>query len=112
MYGMLWNIIREYIHFDDPILAKFDGNKYAEVCETNFHAGIETYELLVDPTFDNAFALMLAVRKCPAILKRKLTGAGQQSTRRRQDDTLLDPSLLSCATSPGPGLPPRGHIEK
>lgn len=71
MHGLLYYLLKE-ITADDlfPELAKsYDVTAYLNLCEKNFHIGIESYEVLVNPTLDNAKALTLAVSNTDPVKK-------------------------------------------
>ncbi|KAH8424477.1 Zn(II)2Cys6 transcription factor [Aspergillus melleus] len=59
MHGVLYIFLREFILLRDPLCDAFDLKKHAETCRKNFNLGIESYELLVVPRFENIFALAL-----------------------------------------------------
>ena len=61
MHGILYFILREYISLSDPLCQEHDLKTYMEKCEQKLHAGIQTYEVLAVPTFENIFALTLGV---------------------------------------------------
>lgn len=62
MYGMLYYLLEEYIQLNDPITTQWDCRAYANLCEKNFYASIETYELLIEPSYFNTRALLIGVR--------------------------------------------------
>ena len=45
----------------DPPFADQEGENYGRLCEKNFLAGVQTYEVMVSPSRDHVFALYLAV---------------------------------------------------
>jgi hypothetical protein len=45
-----------------------DVERCLEICEKNFQAGVETYEVMAIPTHENAMVLSLAVRILPSAL--------------------------------------------
>lgn len=61
MHGVLFYLLKEFINFKDPLAEKYDLSPHLETCEKNFSAGIETYEILVVPNFENTLSLLLAV---------------------------------------------------
>ena len=61
MHGILYFILKEYISLSDPICTEHDLKSYMGKCEQKLHAGIETYEVLAVPTFENIFALTIGV---------------------------------------------------
>ncbi|OJJ65052.1 hypothetical protein ASPSYDRAFT_39849 [Aspergillus sydowii CBS 593.65] len=63
MHGVLFYLLKEFISFKDPLAEKYDLSPHLETCEKNFSAGIETYEILVVPNFENTLSLLLAVIK-------------------------------------------------
>lgn len=61
MHGVLLYLLKEFISFKDPLAEKYDLSPHVETCEKNFKAGVETYEILVVPSFENTLSLLLAV---------------------------------------------------
>jgi hypothetical protein len=62
MHGILLCLLKEFIAFKDPLAEKYDLPSYMPTIEKNFNAGLETYEMLAVPSFENVLALVLAVR--------------------------------------------------
>lgn len=61
LYGLLYFVVRDYLHEDDPDLAKFDASTYCKFCEGHFSAGLKSYEMMIDPTLEKIQALLLGV---------------------------------------------------
>ncbi|KAJ0418976.1 hypothetical protein BJY00DRAFT_172326 [Aspergillus carlsbadensis] len=63
MHGILLCLLKEFIAFKDPLAEKYDLPSYMPTIEKNFSAGLETYEMLAVPSFENVLSLVLAVVK-------------------------------------------------
>lgn len=72
LYGLLYFIIRDYLHEDDPDLAKFDASGYCKLCENRFATGLKNFEMVTDPTLEKLQALLLGVSQ-PVSRRTKLT---------------------------------------
>ncbi|PGH36814.1 hypothetical protein GX50_00271 [[Emmonsia] crescens] len=64
MHGLLYFIIRDYIHIGDTSLTHSDCALYADMCEKSFVSGLKTYDMLVSPTLEKVQALLIGVIKC------------------------------------------------
>lgn len=62
MHGILLSLLKEFIGLKHPLAEKYNLSQYLETCENNFKTGLETYEILVVPSFENILSLVLAVR--------------------------------------------------
>ncbi|PWY94231.1 C6 transcription factor [Aspergillus sclerotioniger CBS 115572] len=62
-YGLLFYIIRDYLHAEDPDLARFDLQSSLKICEHYFATGLSMPEIMVDPTLEKVQALLLGVMK-------------------------------------------------
>ncbi|PWY79324.1 C6 transcription factor, partial [Aspergillus heteromorphus CBS 117.55] len=62
-YGLLFYIIRDYLHAGDHDLANFDLPSSLELCEQQFLAGLSNPELMIDPTLEKIQSLLLGVTK-------------------------------------------------
>ncbi|KAL3462826.1 fungal-specific transcription factor domain-containing protein [Aspergillus heterothallicus] len=63
MHGVLFFLLKEMIAFKDPLCQRFDLATYLDHCEQNFVAAVETYEVLVVPSFENILALIMGMIK-------------------------------------------------
>ncbi|KAL4923484.1 Zn(II)2Cys6 transcription factor [Aspergillus undulatus] len=63
MHGILLSLLKEFIGLKDPLAEKYDLSTYLPACEKNFNLGMETYEILVVPSFENVLSVLLAVIK-------------------------------------------------
>ncbi|KAE8354926.1 C6 transcription factor [Aspergillus coremiiformis] len=63
LYGLLYYIIRDYLHEGHPDLARFDLSSNAKVCERRFYSGLNSYELMADPTIEKVQALLIGIIK-------------------------------------------------
>ena len=61
MHGLIYYILLEYKHSEDAFLDEFDATTYIVLAQRNFHIGLETYDVLNTPTYDNISALILGV---------------------------------------------------
>lgn len=61
MHGLLYFIIRDYIHIGDTSLTHSDCALYADMCEKSFVSGLKTYDMLVSPTLEKVQALLIGV---------------------------------------------------
>lgn len=61
MNGILYCILKEYLATQDPLGKQYDIKAFLAKCDRNFNLGIETYDVLAVPTFDNVLALTLGV---------------------------------------------------
>ncbi|KAH8897257.1 hypothetical protein GQ53DRAFT_837919 [Thozetella sp. PMI_491] len=63
MYGLLFFLLKEFIALQHPLGEKYDLVASSERCREIFTAGIETYDLLAIPCFENVLSLALGVTK-------------------------------------------------
>ncbi|KAL2813878.1 fungal-specific transcription factor domain-containing protein [Aspergillus granulosus] len=63
LHGLLYFVIRDYIHDGDPDLARFDLSSSKAFCERNFSAALNSYQMMVDPTLEKVQALLIGVLK-------------------------------------------------
>ncbi|KAI2472279.1 hypothetical protein F4781DRAFT_9715 [Annulohypoxylon bovei var. microspora] len=59
VHGLLCMLLRESLTLDDPLGKEYDLKTYITQCEHNFNVGIETYDILAIPSFENVFSLTL-----------------------------------------------------
>ncbi|OAX81844.1 hypothetical protein ACJ72_03809 [Emergomyces africanus] len=64
MHGLLYFIIRDYIHIRDTSLSHSDCTLYADMCEKRFLLGLKSYDMFVSPTLEKVQALLIGVIKC------------------------------------------------
>ncbi|QSS49462.1 C6 transcription factor [Histoplasma capsulatum var. duboisii H88] len=64
LHGLLYFIIRDYIHIGDTSLPQPDCAIYADMCEKNFVQGLKSYDIFVSPTLEKVQALLIGVIKC------------------------------------------------
>ncbi|OJZ84690.1 hypothetical protein ASPFODRAFT_192804 [Aspergillus luchuensis CBS 106.47] len=62
-YGILFYVIRDYLHAGDPDLAHFDLQSSLALCERHFAAGLSGPEVISEPTLEKIQALLLGVLK-------------------------------------------------
>ncbi|KAH8680093.1 hypothetical protein BGZ60DRAFT_401267 [Tricladium varicosporioides] len=63
MHGILYFLLKEYITMQDPLCGEYDLKAHLAKCEQNFNAGIEAYDVLAVPSFENILALTMGVIK-------------------------------------------------
>lgn len=60
-YGILYFVVKEFRLTHHPLCKTLDLQAYESKCEQNFYAGIETYDILGHPSFENILALTIGV---------------------------------------------------
>ncbi|OJJ50225.1 hypothetical protein ASPZODRAFT_58444 [Penicilliopsis zonata CBS 506.65] len=63
LHGLLYYIIRDYAHEDTHQLPNPDFINYIKLCERNFSSGLNSYEMMVNPTLEKVQALLIGVIK-------------------------------------------------
>jgi len=61
MYGILYYLLKEYVLLQSPLAQKHDLKVHTSTCERNLCRGIETYQTLAMPCFENVLSLALGV---------------------------------------------------
>ena len=61
MHGVLYFILKEYITLKHPLCKEYDLESYLAKCEQNLNSGLESYDVLAVPSFENIFALTMGV---------------------------------------------------
>lgn len=61
MYGILYCLLKEYALLQSPLAQEHDLKVHVSTCERNFSRGIETYQTLAMPCFENVLSLALGV---------------------------------------------------
>lgn len=61
MYGILYCLLKEYVLLQSPLAQEYDLKVHVSTCERNFSRGIETYQTLAMPCFENILSLALGV---------------------------------------------------
>lgn len=61
LYGILYCLLKEYVYLQSPLGQEYDLKVHISTCERNFCRGIETYQTLAMPCFENIFSLALGV---------------------------------------------------
>lgn len=61
MYGILYCLLKECLLLQSPLAQKYDLKVHVSTCERNFSRGIETYQTLAVPCFENVLSLALGV---------------------------------------------------
>lgn len=72
LHGLLYFVIRDYIHEGDPDLARYDLSSSKTFCERSFSAGLNSPQMLADPTLEKVQALLIGV-SLPLYIKIRLT---------------------------------------
>jgi hypothetical protein len=63
LYGLLYYVIRDYLHEMDPDLSAFDCDSYARVCQRQFDLEMKNFEAWSNPTLEKVQAMLIAVSK-------------------------------------------------
>ncbi|KAL4898915.1 fungal-specific transcription factor domain-containing protein [Aspergillus multicolor] len=63
LHGLLYYIIRDYMHEGDPDFARFDLPSSKSFCEQQFSAGLDHPQMLSDPTLEKVQALLIGTTK-------------------------------------------------
>lgn len=61
MHGLLYCLLKEFIALQHPLSRKYDLAVSLATCGKNFAAGVETYDIMVVPCFENVLSLTLGV---------------------------------------------------
>lgn len=61
MHGIFFCLLKEYEAMKDPLCQQFDFSAHLAQCEKNLIMGIETYEIMAVPSFDNILGLTMGV---------------------------------------------------
>ncbi|WAO93409.1 Zn(2)-C6 fungal-type domain-containing protein [Fusarium falciforme] len=63
MYGILYCLLKEFIFLENPLGQEYDLKAHVSTCEKNFNQGIQTYQILAIPCFENVLSLALGIAK-------------------------------------------------
>lgn len=63
MHGILYFLLKETIATKDQICEKLNLEQYLEGCKKSFEAGIEDYNVITIPSYENTLALTIGVSK-------------------------------------------------
>ncbi|KAL4808623.1 fungal-specific transcription factor domain-containing protein [Aspergillus unguis] len=63
LHGLLYFVIRDYIHEGDPDLAPYDLPSSKSFCERHFSAGLDHVQMFADPTLEKIQALLIGIVK-------------------------------------------------
>ncbi|KAL4877071.1 C6 transcription factor [Aspergillus karnatakaensis] len=63
LHGLLYFVIRDYIHEGDPDLARYDLISSKAFCERSFSAGLNSHQILAEPTLEKVQALLIGILK-------------------------------------------------
>ncbi|GAW16092.1 hypothetical protein ANO14919_055150 [Xylariales sp. No.14919] len=61
MYGLLYFLLRESLMLGERLGNEYDLKTYVAQCKHNFNIGIETYNVLAVPSFENILSLTLGI---------------------------------------------------
>lgn len=61
MHGIFFFLLKEYQALKDSLCEKFDFKVHLAQCEKNFSMGLETFDIMVIPSFDNILGLTMGV---------------------------------------------------
>lgn len=106
LHGLLYFVIRDYIHEGDPDLARYDLGSSKSFCERTFSAGLDSPQMLADPTLEKVQALLIGVSLL-LFIEICLTSPDHQSTRR-----IRHPALLDIPFDRIQYVPDHGHASK
>lgn len=80
MHGCLYFMMKESLMWKDEFSKKHDLKTYLAKCKECFEAGIENYDVLTIPSFENIIALVMGVSK-PRCVLTTLTSAANRTER-------------------------------
>ncbi|KAJ9267954.1 transcriptional regulator family: Fungal Specific TF [Paecilomyces variotii] len=63
MHGILYFLLKEYMALKDPLCEEFDFKAHLAQCDRNLISGLETYDILAVPCFENVLALVMGAIK-------------------------------------------------
>lgn len=61
MYGVLYMLLKEFELLQNPLAKRYDLSYHVAHCGKKFDSLLETYEIVVVPSFENVFALTMWV---------------------------------------------------
>lgn len=61
MHGILYFLMKESIMWKDDLSKQYDLKTHMAKCKESFEAGIENYDVLTIPSFENIIALVMGV---------------------------------------------------
>ncbi|KAL4985588.1 fungal-specific transcription factor domain-containing protein [Aspergillus falconensis] len=103
LHGLLYFVIRDYMHEGDPDLARFDLPSSKSFCERQFSAGLDNPQMLSDPTLEKVQALLIGtikaqeesnIQRCWTYLSLAFSMC-QTLGLHRNPTTLSDPAPLA-----------------
>ncbi|KAI0468819.1 hypothetical protein F4859DRAFT_488915 [Xylaria cf. heliscus] len=63
MHGLLYCLLREFLMLGDDVGKEYDLKTYVNNCGHNFNIGVETYDVLAVPSFENILSLTMGIIK-------------------------------------------------
>ena len=115
LYGLLYYVIRDYMHEEDSELSGFDCASYAEICLCQFNQDLKNLEMIVNPTLEKVQAMLVAVsrfnpssRQAQLLIKE----LGHKSAGGIQSATMLDVPFCGVQYVPDNGLPSQFRSEE
>ncbi|KAJ5326382.1 uncharacterized protein N7506_009484 [Penicillium brevicompactum] len=63
MHGVFFFLLKEYQALKDSLCQQFDFELHLAQCEKNFSMGLETFDIMVMPSFDNILGLIMGAIK-------------------------------------------------
>ncbi|KAL4865007.1 hypothetical protein BDV12DRAFT_156654 [Aspergillus spectabilis] len=63
LHGLLYFVMRDYIHEGDPDLARYDLVSSKSFCEKSFSTGLNSHQILAEPTLEKVQALLIGILK-------------------------------------------------
>ncbi|KAJ5341655.1 hypothetical protein N7541_010779 [Penicillium brevicompactum] len=61
MHGIFLFLLKEYQALKDSLCEKFDFKVHLAQCEKNFSMGLETFDIMIIPSFDNILGLTMGL---------------------------------------------------
>lgn len=82
LHGLLYHIIRDYLHEQPADLAHYDLSSSAAFCERQFSSALQNHDMMVNPTIEKVQALLIGVGLFQCLAEAGLTVSGHQSSGR------------------------------
>ncbi|CAI7573210.1 unnamed protein product [Penicillium bialowiezense] len=102
MHGILYFLLKEYQALKDPLCQKFDFDFHLAQCEKNFIIGLETYDIMAKPSFENILGLTMGAIKaqgeakpflCSSLISTAATHCQTLGFHRAMTYTHIHPEL-------------------
>lgn len=104
LHGYLSVLFKDIDFEARPEFNREETDRYYKLCDSNFKAGVETYEVMAVPSFEHMLILFIAVR-CPLsprratspFMTRSLTTRRKALRAQQDEDSPLQWSVVSAA---------------